>query len=528
MTAHIIPVGEARRRLHGGSEIALLDVREAGQFGEAHPLFATPCPFSRLEILAPRLMPQLTVPVLLLDAGDGVAEQAALRLAELGYTEISVITGGMPAWVAAGFPVYKGVNVPSKTLGELAEEIWHPSMLAPEQLAAWKADGRDFRFFDARPADEYRKMRVPGAVCLPNGELAHRLPAVVEPDETIVITCAGRTRGIIGAIGARLAGHQGPVLALENGTQGWALAGEALERGNTAAAFPALSPAEAERTRAAAQSLISRFRIDTIDTAEIDGLLSDHETTTYLLDVRSAAEAAADPIPGAAHAPSGQLVQATDQWVAVRHARLVLLDDLGLRAGLAAFWLRQLGYRPYVAIIDDGMRQRASRNDAARRDHSVTLPSIMPEDALRLCSEDRAVFIDLRGSLAYRNSHVDGAVWLVRPKAGSVADSIGGRAALLITDDRLLAELAAKELREAGIQELSLAEGGHQSLVDAGARTVSTPDTPSDAEAIDHLFFVHDRHDGNLESSRRYLAWETGLIAQLDDVERAEYLLEHP
>ena len=139
MTARIAPVREARRRLHDGGEIALLDIREAGQFGEAHPLFATPCPYSRLEILAPRLVPRRTAPVLLLDAGDDVAERAAKRLEALGYTDVSIIAGGMPAWAAAGFPVYKGVNVPSKTLGELAEQIWHPSMITPEQLAVWKA-----------------------------------------------------------------------------------------------------------------------------------------------------------------------------------------------------------------------------------------------------------------------------------------------------------------------------------------------------------------------------------------------------
>src|SRR5690606_7722584 len=155
----------------------------------------------------------------------------------------------------AGFPVYKGVNVPSKTLGELAEQIWHPSMITPEQLADWKTEGRDFRFFDARPSDEYAKMRVPGAACLPNGELAHRLPVAAGADTPVVITCAGRTRGIIGAIGAKLAGHGGPVLALENGTQGWALAGGTLERGNRAADLPTLSLADAERTRAAGQSL---------------------------------------------------------------------------------------------------------------------------------------------------------------------------------------------------------------------------------------------------------------------------------
>jgi rhodanese-related sulfurtransferase len=44
MTAPIVPVVEARRRLHDRSEIALLDVREAGQFGEGHALFASPAP----------------------------------------------------------------------------------------------------------------------------------------------------------------------------------------------------------------------------------------------------------------------------------------------------------------------------------------------------------------------------------------------------------------------------------------------------------------------------------------------------
>jgi hypothetical protein len=32
---------------------------------------------------------------------------------------------------------------------------------------------------------------------------------------------------------------------------------------------------------------------------------------------------------------------------------------------------------------------------------------------------------------------------------------------------------------------------------------------------------VHDRHDGNKEAARRYLEWETGLVAQLDALELA-------
>src|SRR3546814_6368879 len=54
---------------------------------------------------------------------------------------------------------------------------------------------------------------------------------------------------------------------------------------------------------------------------------------------------------------SDLLVQATDQWVGVRPARLVLLDDLGLRGAVAAFWLRQLGYDVAVARLGEAMRR---------------------------------------------------------------------------------------------------------------------------------------------------------------------------
>ncbi len=42
-------------------------------------------------------------------------------------------------------------------------------------------------------------------------------------------------------------------------------------------------------------------------------------------------------------------------------------------------------------------------------------------------------------------------------------------------------------------------------------------------ERIDYLFFVHDRHDGNLDAARAYLEWETGLIAQCESDELAVF-----
>jgi hypothetical protein len=42
-----------------------------------------------------------------------------------------------------------------------------------------------------------------------------------------------------------------------------------------------------------------------------------------------------------------------------------------------------------------------------------------------------------------------------------------------------------------------------------------------DADCIDFLFFVHDRHQGDAEAARQYLAWETGLLDQLNSTRRS-------
>jgi rhodanese-related sulfurtransferase len=47
------------------------------------------------------------------------------------------------------------------------------------------------------------------------------------------------------------------------------------------------------------------------------GWLADTSRTTYLLDVRPGEEFATGT-PGFVHAPGGQLVQATDQWIGVK------------------------------------------------------------------------------------------------------------------------------------------------------------------------------------------------------------------
>src|SRR5262245_49497442 len=102
-----------------GAELAILDLREDGQFPLGHLLYAAATPYSRFEALVERLVPRRTTRVVLVDDGDGVADKAARIMARHGYTDVAVLSGGCPAWAAAGHVLFQGVNVPSKAFGEL-------------------------------------------------------------------------------------------------------------------------------------------------------------------------------------------------------------------------------------------------------------------------------------------------------------------------------------------------------------------------------------------------------------------------
>lgn len=502
--------------LSDGGEIALIDVREHGQYGEGHPFFAVNLPYSRLEALAPRLIPRRAVRCVLVDAGDGVAEKAARRLAAIDYTDVSIMAGGAPAWAAADFTLFKGVNVPSKAFGELVEHEMHTPSISAEELKAALEAGEDPVILDGRTPDEFRRMSLPGARLLPNAELAHRLAALgTQPNSRIVINCAGRTRSIIGAQTLRNLGVPYEVVALRNGTQGWQLAGFDLVRGREPERLPELSPEERARSRETAQRLIRGSGLPVIGCTEFERQRAEPSRTCYLFDVRTAEEFAGGHLPGAIHAPGGQLVQATDQWIAVRGARVILSDDTGLRAATTARWLRGMGHE--AAILDvDATEGGACSPEAPRKDG---LPEIAPEEVpSRLAAG--AALLDLSSSMQYRRAHIAGARWAIRPRLDAL-DLTRASEILLVAPNPTVAEAAALDLGERHAVPILAVPGALEAWRAAGLEVVATPEDPPDEKCIDYLFFVHDRLDGNLAAARAYLDWETGLLAQLDDQERA-------
>lgn len=494
--------GQLQQWLFDGQEIALFDVREHGQYGEAHLFFGVNLPYSRLELEVRRLAPNPQVRLVIYDQDGGdVAARAARRLQALGYGRVHILDGGAEGWQAAGFQLFAGVHVPSKAFGELVEEASHTPHVTARQLAEWQARGEPLVVLDGRPFDEYRKMTIPGSVCCPNGELGYRVHDLVQDDSTpIVVNCAGRTRSIIGAQTLINLGLKNPVYALENGTQGWYLEDFQLEHGSTRRYADEVSSDALPGQRLAAAQLAEKAGVKTVGTAQVEAWALDNGRSLFLCDVRTAEEFAAGSLSGAQHTPGGQLIQSTDLYIGVRRARLVLVDSDGVRAPIVASWLRQLGHEAYVLEGGVGSSLALPVLEAASPEPLPLISAQALADALK---DDAVALIDLRPSMVYRKGHIGGARWSIR---SLLAADVAGeqRPLVLLADDPRLAAFAALELPEHQRQQTRFASSA------PGFSLQEDVNTPPDEQCIDFLFFTHDRHSGNKDAARQYLAWEIG------------------
>lgn len=344
---------DVRRLLLARAEVALIDLREEAEFARGHPLFAAQIPLRRLAEEAPWRLPRHDVSVVVYDDGDGLAPRAVTELRDLGFTQVAELEGGLAGWRDAGYELFEDVNSYSKAFGELVEHRRHtPSLPAPD-VQALIDEKADIAILDARRFDEYATMAIPTGRSVPGAELVLRAPlAAPDPDTTIIVNCAGRTRSIIGTQSLINAGLPNRIFALRNGTIGWTLAGQSLATGqqDSVGGFRAQ---DVDLARDRARDVAYRAGVRRIDPADLAFLAADARRTLYRFDVRQPAEFAAGHIRGFRNAPGGQLVQETDHFAPVRGARIVLADDLGSRADMTASWLAQLGWE--VFVLDGGL-----------------------------------------------------------------------------------------------------------------------------------------------------------------------------
>jgi rhodanese-related sulfurtransferase len=336
---------QIRRALLLREEIALLDVRHEAAFATGHPLFAANMAAGRIELEAAIRLPRKDVPIVLYDAGEGLVRQAAERLRALGYTDVRQLDGGLQGWRTAGYELFQDVNSYAKAFGELVEHRRHTPSLPAVDVAALIASGAKLAILDVRRFDEYATMNIPGSISVPGAELVLRAgSAAPDPDTTIIVNCAGRTRSIIGTQSLINAGVANKVLALRNGTIGWTLAQQRLEHGADRRGDIGLF----EGAGSNARDVAYRAGVRRLSPDDAMALQAERKRTLYRFDVRSADDYAAGHISGFRHYPGGQLVQEIDMAAPVRGARILLTDDMGVRADMTASWLAQMGWETYV------------------------------------------------------------------------------------------------------------------------------------------------------------------------------------
>ena len=542
MTGDVKRLGaaELKRQLHDGGEIALLDAREEGVFHARHLLLASCVPLSRLELLVDDLVPRRGTRVVWCDdadgGGDGAALSAARRMSALGYSDVAVLEDGIAAWEAAGYRLYSGVHVPSKAFAEVVEhEAGTPWISAPD-LKALIDRAADIAIFDSRSYEEYHNNSIPTATSVPGAELVYRFTDMVpSPDTTVIVNCGGRTRSIIGAQALRNAGFRNEIMSLKDGTMAWHLAGFEVVKGATR------RPADvSEAGRRAAAEAASRVaarcdvrRIDKATLAVWQG--GTGQRTLYLLDVRTPEEYRAGHLAGARSAPGGQLVQETDAHIATWNARIVLVDDNGVRATMTASWLKQMGFDDVAVLVDAGSGggwtsgphvPRVLGLDAAAAAGAGIAPAAL-RDGL---AAGRMAVVDLATSRTYAQGHIPGAWFAIRSRlAQDLAKLPKAEAIVLTSPDGALARLAAADLATASTSAMGataatpilVLEGGTEAWKKAGL-PIEAGASHMASEPVDVVLSARERGVGREEAMREYLAWEIDLVNQMakDDDQR--------
>jgi rhodanese-related sulfurtransferase len=519
VTAH-----QLKEILRNDIEFALLDVRERNPFSKAHLLLSSCVPLSQLELMIGDLVPKLSTQIVLINDGPSdiyrLDERAVERLHERGYTDVSILDGGISGWRDAGFELFEGVGSYSKAFGEWIAEEYHTPHITPQEEHNRAADHEKQIILDCRPRDEYHRMTIPGSINAPGADLVYRVhDAVSNPSALVVVHCAGRTRSIIGAQSLVNAGIPNPVVALENGTMGWQLAGFELEYGQTRSA-PSPSPEGLSKAKECASRLARRFGVRKIPYGTLMKWMTERdERTTYMIDVRLPEEFEAGHLEGSRNVQGGQLVQATDEYISVFNARIVLLDDTEVRAIMTASWLIQMGW-PDVYVLENGITNLPlTKGSYTRRvpefDETSILKSWELEKLLGTSTREVAV-VDVASSTYHKEKHIPGAWWGIRSRLGVDLSKLPHIHTLVLTSENgTLAHLASRDLKGSGLEPRVLVlEGGTMAWINAGLpisqgmeHVISEPDD------VWYMPYMHP--DAPDQAKREYFEWELGLVAQV-------------
>ncbi len=506
--------------LSGDSQFALIDVREAGEYNSSHIPGSSLIPRRQLEFQMPAAVPFKGARVVVSDDDGRRAAAAAITLERMGYTQVSVLEGGINRWSSKDYPTEWGTNVPSKDFGERVEVVHQVPEIDADDLQSRIQRGEKLVILDTRTPEEYQRFCIPGGRSMPGGELAFRITDVVkdlDPDTTVIVNCAGRTRSIIGTRVLQRMGFNN-ALGLKNGTSGWVLAGHQLERGADRVQLPETSSQGLAAAEAYAAKLAAEDGVRYLDVAGLQRFRDKQSReTVYLIDVRTREEYEAGHIPGFRWFPGGQAVQRTDDVAVVHNSTVIFSCDGKVRSTSVASWYRQMGLKEVYALegganawlaagleLEKGMPAELPLGLAEARSK---VRFLSPEE-LNRSMPSQILFVDT--SQDFSRGHLPGTRWAPRGwlefQAGDNAPS-KEETVVVTCNDGQSSVLAGAALSELGYRDAAVLEGGMAAWRQTGL-PVETGLTGVMAPPTDVVMLGVDRNPAEM---MHYLRWETAL-----------------
>jgi rhodanese-related sulfurtransferase len=487
-----------------GHQIALLDLRSPLERSNGHIAVSAGISYHELEQRIGTLVPNRGTAIVLAGHPE-VDERGADLLERFGYQDVAILDNGLDGWKSAGGRIYTGTNARSKTLGEWIERRYGTPTIDSDTLDAWRQAGDNVIVLDSRPATEYVHHHIPGGYNTGGGaELTYRARQLVtDPDTKVVINCAGRTRGIVAAQSLINTAIPNRVFSLHNGTPAWEQSGRALAFG----AGPDVPAPESVTPQLAewAANTLARASAAVVSTAQVRAELADEDATTYVLDVRSPQEYLRGHFTAATSAPGGQLVQATDEYIAVRGARVVLVDTPDfVRAANTAQWLRFLHDGPFSVVAYDP-------DVDVTRQHQIEVPTadvplVSWDELSQWQSQGPVRVVDLRPSRSYATGHIPGSIHARREHLDEIVGDPSAGRVVLVGDTGYAAEYVAASIPGAWV----LAGG-----IDSASTTLTT-DAPSYAGEIVDQTGPPDFGPERDAWYTAYFAWELSLLSDSD------------
>jgi rhodanese-related sulfurtransferase len=518
--ADIISAKDLSALLQGKSKFGLIDVREAGEYNSSHIADSSLISRKELEFRMDVSAPVKSEKLVICDDDGRRATLAAATLEGMGFTNVLVLDRGVNQWSTEGFPTEWGSNVISKDFGERMEVEHHVPEIEATELHERIERGDKLVILDTRTPEEYQRFCIPGGRSVPGGELALRVTDItkdLDPDTTVIVNCAGRTRSVIGTRVLQRMGLTN-IFGLKNGTSGWLLAGYELETGGDRLDLPEPSTEGLAAAETYAATLAKEDGVRYLDVDAVQTMLDERgQKTCYFVDVRTTEEYTNGHIPGFRWFPGGQVVQRSDDVLVVKNCPVVFSCDGHARATFIASWYRQFGFEEVYAVnggttawADSGRQLETGSGNNSPNGLDEARSQVKLVSPQELDGNKPASIINVENSQDFSSGHVPGARWVPRGSLElQIADIAADKtASIAVTcNNGQNAALAGATLKGLGYQDVSVLEGGMAAWRQAGLGVEQglsgVMRAPTDV--------VVSGPERNFADMMNYLRWETAL-----------------